>query len=92
MHDVEWTCWAAATKSVLQSNWSRTRKSLTAVAEMLETYKDFLLPSKAITFNGLDQLVKDISACQKIFSPKEFPLEQVLGELVDRILRLGARA
>jgi len=69
MHDVEWTCWAAATESVLQSNWSRTRKSLT-VAEMLETYKDFLLPSKAITFNGLDQLVKDISAFQKISAQK----------------------
>jgi hypothetical protein len=80
MHDVEWTCWAAATESVLQSNWSRTRKSLT-VADMLTTYKDFLLPTQAITFQGLDKLVKDIGAFQRIFSPKEFPLEQVLGEL-----------
>ena len=80
MHDVEWTCWAAATELVLQSNWSRGRKPLT-VADMLATYKDFLLSSKAITFQGLDKLVTDIGAFQKIFSPKEFPLELVLGEL-----------
>ena len=58
----------------------RGRKPLT-VAEMLATYKDFLLSSKAITFQGLDKLVKDIGAFQKIFNPKDFPLEQVLGEL-----------
>ncbi|MFZ0602257.1 MAG: peptidoglycan-binding domain-containing protein [Roseiarcus sp.] len=73
MHDVEWTCWAAATESVLQSNWSRGRKPLT-VADMLATYKDFLLSSKAIAFQGLDKLVTDIGAFQKILSPKEFPL------------------